>query len=306
MRSRPTRTITLWVILTALVLLAPCLALAQLDRFAIVSDTHVGSPNHSVYPEVISMLDEDGIDVVMHAGDAINSPGDVSEWEKFLEITGPDKTLHLAPGNHDINGKSSLETYLHFFDAPYSSFSEGDTLFVFLNTELPGQESRIEGAQLAWLESELAKPFRYKFIFLHEPLFPAMPRHGLDRHKAQRDELHRLFVRCGVALVVAGHDHLYERKARDGVLYIICGRAGGRAWPGRNGNSFSYIVAERTGDLYRLTVRDLEGTVKDSIKVARPPLTESTQAPGEDEAEKSAVQVAEPLPAAEPPPAAAK
>jgi 3',5'-cyclic AMP phosphodiesterase CpdA len=168
-----------------------------------------------------------------------------------------------------MRGEGSFETFRQFFHEPYSSLAAGDTLFLFLCTEIPGEESRISGNQLAWLKEELARPFQYKLVFMHEPLFPALPHHGLDRHSGERDELHRLFIRSGVSLVVAGHDHLYERMVKDGIVYVICARAGGRNWPGKNGNSMGYILSERTGDFYVLTVMDVSGTVRDRIEIVR-------------------------------------
>ena len=269
MRNSIRRTAILPIIFAILALLAPFTARAGAEKFAVVSDTHIGAPFHSAYPDIIRILDDEGIDTIVHTGDAVNDPGTTYEWERFLEITGPGKTLYLAPGNHDIRGRWSLRTFLQFFDAPYSSFADGDTLLLFLCTEMPGEESRIEGDQLAWLKTELARPFRYKLVFMHEPLFPALPHHGLDRHRPERDDLHRLFVQSGVSLVVAGHDHVYERAVRDGIVYVICGRAGGRSWPGKNGNSLGYMLAERTGDFYVLTVMDVNGTVRDRIEVVR-------------------------------------
>ncbi len=176
--------------------LLPCTLLAELTSFAVVSDTHVGS-QVLVYPVFIRAVEEQKIKVIIHTGDAIHDPGRSSQWERFFEITGSGKILHLAPGNHDIYGKASLTVYRQFFPELYYSIPDGDTLFVFLNTELPGEESMVAGEQLIWLESELQRPFGFKFVFLHEPLYPIFPRHGLDRHKKARDRLHSLFEKQG-------------------------------------------------------------------------------------------------------------
>ncbi len=269
MRNTFRRIFIVPVLISVLFLAGPFSAWAGTEKFAIVSDTHVGSPYHTAYPDIIRALEDQGVETIFHLGDAINNPGNSYEWERFQDITGPGKTLYLAPGNHDIRGKDSFGTFSQFFDQPYSSFADGDTLFVFLCTELPGEESRIAGDQLAWLKGVLAKPFRYKMVFMHEPLFPALPLHGLDRNRSQRDELHRLFVQSGVSLVVAGHDHIYERMVKDGIAYVICTRAGGRSWPGKNGHSIGYILAEKTGDFYVLTVMDMSGEVRDRIEVIR-------------------------------------
>jgi 3',5'-cyclic AMP phosphodiesterase CpdA len=255
-------------ILGLLLLLAPLSVRAEYGEFAIVSDTHVGAPG-SAYPVFISNIEREGISMIVHTGDAIDSPGSLSQWAQFFDITGSGKRLFLAPGNHDIRGPKSLEVYLRFFGAPYFSASDGDTLLLFLNTELPVEESRIAGEQLAWLRSETARPFRYKFVFLHEPLFPVIPLHGLDRHEQERDSLHLLFVRSGVSLVVAGHDHVYDRRLKDGIVYVIAGRTGGQAILKSGNGDMSYLTVRRTGDFYSFETKKMDGEAKDRFTVRR-------------------------------------
>jgi 3',5'-cyclic AMP phosphodiesterase CpdA len=243
-------------------------AWAQYAPFAVVTDTHVGALN-SAYSAFIQAIEQEKIGVIIHTGDAIDHPGSEYQWKRFFEITGAGKTLHLVPGNHDINGEESLRTYRKLFPRAYYSFSDGDTSFILLCTELPGEEGRITGEQLAWLKAELQKPFRYKFIFLHQPLFPVIPNHGLDRYGALRDRLHQLFVESGVSLVVSGHDHLSDKRTRDGIIYVIAGRAGGWSFPGAsmNGNALRYIVATRTNSSYSVAVKDMDGKVRDQFSV---------------------------------------
>jgi 3',5'-cyclic AMP phosphodiesterase CpdA len=240
---------------------------AEITSFAIISDSHIGF-RESVYASFIRAVEEQEIEVIIHIGDAINRPGSAGEWTRFFEITGPGKILHLAPGNHDIHGKASLGEYLKLFPNPYYSFSDGDTLFVLLNTELPGEESTVSGEQIVWLEKELQQPFKYKFVFLHEPPFPVVPLHGLDRHTAARDRLHRLFLENRVSLVVSGHDHLYDRSTKQGITYVIAGGGGGRLWfLSEKGNFFHYIVAARSNGSYSFIVKDMDGKKRDQFSI---------------------------------------
>jgi 3',5'-cyclic AMP phosphodiesterase CpdA len=258
------RKVTTFLIFFAL-FLAPLFSWAEDTLFAIVSDTHVGVSN-SLYPAIIHRIEEEQIKVIIHTGDAIEHPGDVRDWGKFFDIQGPLKILHLAPGNHDINGKVSFEVYLTFFSKPYYSFSDGDVLFILLNTELPGEESMIQGKQLAWLEAELQRPFHYKFVFLHEPLFPIFHQ-GLARHEQARDALHRLFVQNGVSLVVAGHDHIYDRTVKDGIVYIIMPPARGQTrYLIQNGEP-GYIVATKKNNSFSFVLKDIRGKVRDEFFV---------------------------------------
>jgi 3',5'-cyclic AMP phosphodiesterase CpdA len=203
-------------------------------------------------------------------GDAINTPGSTNQWKRFLELTGPGKTLHLTPGNHDIRGDKSLSVYLRLFQKPYYSFSDGDTLFILLNTELPGEEEKITGKQLAWLKTELEKSFKYKFVFLHEPLYPLLPRHGLDRYTEARDGLHNLFVTKGVSLVVSGHDHIHGRTTKDGILYITVATLGGQIpLYMKRSEVFRYITTTRNGEGYSFAVWDMEGNPRDRFIINR-------------------------------------
>ncbi len=246
--------------------LVPLDILAEQGRFAVVSDTHLGAPN-SFYGAFVNKVAEEGIETIIHTGDAINRPGDKSQWARFLSIGSGERVL-MTPGNHDISDQSSFSTYLTLFQRPYYSVADGDTLLVFLNTEMPDNRRRVAGQQLLWLKSELDKPFRYKFVFLHEPLYPLVPYNGLDRHRAARNALHLLFVRKGVSLVVAGHEHVYQRTERDGVEYVIQGAAGGHVpWFMKRSETFCYMLAERRDNGYAFTVIDMSGKVRDHFSV---------------------------------------
>jgi 3',5'-cyclic AMP phosphodiesterase CpdA len=262
---------TVFVLIASFLCLFPTLCRAGQQPFAIIGDTRVGS-NGSVYEAFIQTVEKEGINVIVHTGDVIDSPGKPDLWSRFLEITGYGKTLYLAPGNHDIKDRRSLDVYLGFFRDPYSSFSEGDTLFILLNTELPGQRGRITGQQYEWLQTELRRSFRYKFVFLHQPVFPTMlgMPHPLDQGKRNRRELHELFVKEGVSVVVAGHEHLYRRHEKDGIEYIISGGGGAPIlFPGRRGGFFHYIIAKRTDEGYSFAAKDIGGSVRDEFTVTR-------------------------------------
>jgi 3',5'-cyclic AMP phosphodiesterase CpdA len=262
--------VALFIIGLVLILAPLCADARHQTPFAIISDTHIKSGKNNVYPAFLRKMEEEKINQIIHVGDVINTPGSTSQWKQFLKLTGPDKTLRLAPGNHDVSGQRSLEVYQHFFQKPFFSFSDGDTLFVLLNTELPGERGRIAGEQLTWLKSELEKSFKYKFVFLHEPLYPLIPGHGLDRHMEARDNLHRLFVTKGVSLVVSGHDHIYGRATKNGIFYVTAATLGGQIPPYmKPGEVFRYITATRNTEGYAFTVRTMEGSTKDRFIVSR-------------------------------------
>jgi 3',5'-cyclic AMP phosphodiesterase CpdA len=270
MKRFATSLIFLLVLLGAFSTLCPA---ADDSSFAIIGDTHV-SKTESVYEAFINRMEKEGIHTVVHLGDAIATPGNAAEWERLFEITGNKIALYVAPGNHDVNNRQSLAAYIKATGRePYDSVAQNDTLFLFLNTEMPGQESRVMGRQLSWLEKELARDFKHKFVFLHRPLFPTIFGTGycLDRYPAERDRLHQLFVKHDVALVGAGHQHLYDRSRKDGVLYVITGGGGAplHTFSEDYGGFMHYVVAKKRNGGYVLSAFDFKGTVRDEFSLRK-------------------------------------
>jgi 3',5'-cyclic AMP phosphodiesterase CpdA len=68
----------------------------------------------------------------------------------------------------------------------------------------------LDKRQLEWIEKELAgSGSEWKIVYFHHPLYSSGARHGSDL--TLRAVLEPLFVMYGVSVVLAGHDHFYER-----------------------------------------------------------------------------------------------
>jgi 3',5'-cyclic AMP phosphodiesterase CpdA len=80
--------------------------------------------------------------------------------------------------------------------------------------------------QLKWLEKELQNSgSAWKICYFHHPLYSSGAAHGSSTDL--RALLEPLFVKYGVNVVFAGHEHFYERiKAQKGVYYFTSGH-----WP---------------------------------------------------------------------------
>jgi len=179
-----------------------------------------------------------------------------------------------SPGNHDLRSEGGAPYDRAFvWDAPYAgarfySFRWGGVLFLSIDTtdeDLPEHEDNpftaeirlrdegvreSEGAllrdrrgrELEWITAELeaasADPtIRWILAFMHDP--PYSHAEGLSAHgsdlRIQR-AISPLFDRYGVDLVLAGHDHHYERttpilgrRAQPpgcGPVYIVTGGGG--------------------------------------------------------------------------------
>jgi 3',5'-cyclic AMP phosphodiesterase CpdA len=116
------------------------------------------------------------------------------------------------------------------------SYDWGPIHFVALDTELVNAE------QQAWLDADLAATTQpWKVVYLHKPPFSSGV-HGSDL--AVRDRFVPTFVRHGVQLVLAGHDHDYERTdVLDGITYVVSG-GGGRGTRGVGSSSWTAFSVE--------------------------------------------------------------
>lgn len=210
---------------------------------------------------------------VLGTGDYIEGANDEAtvreQYQGFFRALEPLQTrgrvpVALAPGNHDIRGsRTNQAIFRELFRGLYYSFDVGAYHFVILDTEEPGREGRIAGAQRTWLKRDLAqnRHAALTFITLHRPLFPVDGHIGssLDVNIPERDALHRLFVQEGVDCVFAGHEHLYHRQQRDGVDYIITGGAGAPLYAKpRAGGFYHYLLVTADEGAYQVRVRKLQ------------------------------------------------
>lgn len=198
-----------------------------------------------------------------YGGDMTHYRNEVAQF--LAALKGWDVPLFNAVGNHEVTGSVEREAYLkERFGNLYGSFDYGDAHFILLDTDEVGKEGTIAGDQLQWLERdlELNRNASALMVFLHRPLFSpkdpdlAAKRSFVDR--ANRDALHKLFVKYHVQAVFAGHEHLYEERVVDGVRYYITGGGGAPLYaePGKGG-FYHVLVVTVKGRQVKVEVRKL-------------------------------------------------
>ena len=231
-------------------------------RFVVFGDNRGEADGHqpAVFGALVKQMAARDPDFAIGTGDYIYGGGSEetlrAQWNEFFWAIQPlqsRKRVYFipAPGNHEIGGDGGNRLFLEYFKRLHFSFDWAGSHFLILDTEAPGQESRIAGQQLAWLKQDLASAQEASHIFvaLHRPLYPVSVHKGdsLDEYPKERDALHALFVRSHVTCVFEGHEHLYNRQVRDGVEYIITGGAGADLYasPAHGGyNHFLYVAAD--------------------------------------------------------------
>jgi hypothetical protein len=158
----------------------------------------------------------DGIPgTVFTAGDNAYPNGTVHDFAACYEPTwGRHKQrTRPAPGNHEYNTPNGAGYYQYFGDSAgpagrgYYSFREGAWLIVSLNSNIPAGPG---SPQAEWLKATLAEnQTPCTAAIWHHPLFTS----GKNGENPAMRELWRILHDAGAEIVIASHDHMYERFA---------------------------------------------------------------------------------------------
>jgi 3',5'-cyclic AMP phosphodiesterase CpdA len=124
--------------------------------------------------------------------------------------------FYASLGNHDDPTQRFYKLF-NMNGERFYTFKKGDARFFALDSNYMDQP------QLKWLEEQLSSSNeRWKIAFFHHPLYSSGARHGSEVDLRLR--LEPLFVKYGVDIVFAGHEHFYERIVpQKGIYYFTQG-----------------------------------------------------------------------------------
>ena len=242
--------------------------------FVVIGDTRSGGVNYS---KLVKRAMGYRPDFMVNTGDMVFLP-DQTLWADFWRRSKPVTVPYfLIVGNHDVDDFMGEDLYKEEVDLPgnklYYSFTVGNSLFVCLDSNIPGQEKQITGGQYKWLERVLSTSgYEHKFVFVHHPLYPekGKGRHyeeSLDKYPAERDRLEALFAKYRVNIVFVGHEHFYSRKIVDGIVQIITGGGGAPLYTeDKEGGFYHFILVTVDGSEVTGKVIDIGGKVRDTFK----------------------------------------
>ncbi len=242
---------------------AVLLGLALAQRIGVIGDWGADSPQR---PQIAQALHrKEPLEALLTLGDNFYPRGE--PVQRFLEEL-PRVRIYPAFGNHDV---PALEQQLRLFgvERPYYAVRLGEVeIFVVYSEAFTPQ-------QRAWLEAALqASQAPWKVVALHRPLYSS-GFHGGSR--SLRQGLEPLLLRYGVRLVLAGHDHDYERLVAKGIVHLVAG--GGGAY-GRDFRTVvpqskvrwvspNFLVLEATSTQLTVTAYDQNGGVLDRVELGR-------------------------------------
>lgn len=214
---------------------------------------------------------EDPYDALVLLGDNVYPDGDPKElgrtvFDPFAGVLDGETSLLAVLGNHDVDDGYAAEhaATIGMPDRWYAT-TIGNTLIIGLDSNQPENPDQRE-----WLAETLrSSDARWKIAAMHHPPYSGGS-HGSSLDV--RSAFSPLFEQYGVQLVLAGHDHDYQRSEPiNDVTYVVSGAAAKLRSAGFD--EFTEVALSRlhfldvTASSDRLTVRavDQEGLLIDSF-----------------------------------------
>ncbi len=243
-------------------------------RFAAIGDMgDGGKEQYAVAGQMVAYRGKFPFDFVLMLGDNLIGSKDPIDYQNKFEL--PYKPLldagvkfYAVFGNHDISNERFYKLF-NMNGQQYYSYTKGNIRFFALDSNYMTPQ------QLAWLENQLQNSGTdWKICYFHHPLYSSGSFHGSSVEL--RTLLEPLFIKYGVQVVFAGHEHIYERvKPQKGIVYFTEGASGEL----RKGNltktdmtaagfdqDRSFMLVEISGDeLYFQTIARVGVTVDSGV-----------------------------------------
>jgi hypothetical protein len=283
-------------------------------KFAVLGDGRDG-------PEIWARLEQavarQGVSFQLYGGDAVNKGSSLRDWSQFFEASSGDfrvgdllatTPIMVVNGNHE----ALAPAFVAQFVAPgeqspgeqaagkeWYSFDYGQAHFVGLNDR--PLATALAASEREWLEADLGRVDRSKtpwiFVVHHTPLY-SCGKHGSNL--PLRAAWQPIFDRYRVDVVLAGHDHGYERSKpirgldgsdgklapagpnavpldESGTVYVVTAGAGAPLYPVHEGCAHTeriesvnhYVLVELDGRTLRYAAYRLDGSLLDQLEIVK-------------------------------------
>lgn len=200
-------------------------------RFMVVGDTGTGGKEqYELAGVMLRYWQSFPFEFALMMGDNLYGTEKAEDYKKKFEdayrpLLDNKVKFYATLGNHDESNERFYE-YFNMNGEEYYNFKKGNISFYSLNSNY------MDKKQVTWLEEKLkGDTSDWKVVFFHHPPYSSGGKHGSST--GLREVVEPLFLKYGVNVVLAGHEHFYERiKPQKGIYYFISG-AGGKL---REGN----------------------------------------------------------------------
>jgi hypothetical protein len=249
-------------------------------KFGVIGDFGTGKKEQYLLAEVMAKFrSQFPFELMLTVGDNIyggSKPQDlVNKFEKpYKPLLDGGVKFYASLGNHDNSRQQSVYEPFNMDGRTYYTFKAPHEDVRFFAIE----SGYLDPRQIQWLERELQNSGEaWKIPYFHHPLYSSGGRHGSDLPK--RKVLEPLFIKYGVSVVFAGHDHVYERvKPQNGIVHFVVGSSGQLRRGNLDRTDFTayanaseqaFLVAEISGDEMHFQAISRSGKVIDSGVIQR-------------------------------------
>jgi len=227
-----------------------------------------------------------------------------SKGDGLIEFFGLDSTaLSEEPSSLEVAETARLEKERAALERKKTLTDSERQRLAWINAEVVensafiNEQTNVESAQLVWLgEALTTSQARWKVVFLHHSIYSAATKRGGHGGEASvlrlRARLQPIFVGHGVDLVLAGHDHHYDRstlqpaKSQTGhrVQYVTAGASArlrtnvidykNTFLAKADATTHSFLIAYVTREAIRIEARGADGRTLDAFDVVKSQTTE--------------------------------
>jgi predicted phosphodiesterase len=191
-------------------------------RFAVIGDTGTGDrPQYEIGRRLEEYRQRVNFTFAIMVGDNIYGSERPQDFQKKFEmpykpLLDAGVTFYAALGNHDDPNQRFYKPF-NMNGERFYTFTKGNIEFFVLDSNY------MDRKQLDWFERALKdSKSEWKMAYFHHPLYSSGETHGSETDL--RTLLEPLFVKYGMDVVFAGHEHFYERvKPQKGIHYFTCG-----------------------------------------------------------------------------------
>jgi tartrate-resistant acid phosphatase type 5 len=256
-------------------------------RFAVIGDFGEAGPNEAKVARLVKGQSPAFVittgDDNYPAGEKASIDANIGQYYSdfignYRGAFGPGSAVNRfwpTPGNHDWYAEG-LRPYLDYFTLPgnerYYDIDLGLVhLFALDSDPHEPDGTTATSAQADWLKKRLgASTACYRVVFFHHPPYSSAS-HG------STVEMRWPFRQWGADVVLAGHDHTYERLEVDGIPYFVVGISGSSKYRfaeplpqsrARFNSDFGALFATFDGTTVKYEFLAADGTTVDQIAVS--------------------------------------
>ena len=248
-------------------------------KFAVLGDTGTGgSDQYAVGKQLMNFKPKFPFEFAIMLGDNLYGGESPRDYNKKFEL--PYKPLldakvkfYAALGNHDDPNQRFYKPF-NMNSERFYTFTKGNIDFFVLDSNY------MDRKQLEWFERAIKESKSdWKMAYFHHPLYSSGAAHGSEADL--RTLLEPLFIKYGMDVVFAGHEHFYERvKPQKGIYYFTCGgsaklrtgdiRKGSELTAKGDDRENTFMVVEVEKDVFSFQTVSSGGGIVDADSFQRP------------------------------------